>query len=182
MVPQATCVWDLSQVWFVDFEEIYSYLASPESPLLQREGFVQNQGVFMQFKKLMDSGISVRFLPASEISWLTVYFRSLLIRNGGKHVSFCVWTSRQKLIRPPEISTRSQVPPEEKLGGIKELNGVKYGEDVILGVPILLPAWFLSAHALFYERCDLCHRLLFCLAIAIHAKYDLCSLHCVNSD
>jgi hypothetical protein len=39
-----------------------------------------------------------------------------------------------------EISTRSQVPPEEKLGGIKEVNGVKYGEDVILGVAILLPA------------------------------------------
>ena len=40
----------------------------------------------------------------------------------------------------PEISTRLQVPPEERLGGIKEINGVKYGEDIILGVPVILPA------------------------------------------
>lgn len=38
-----------------------------------------------------------------------------------------------------EIRTRMQIPPEERLAGVKEINGKKYGEDVILGVPIVLP-------------------------------------------
>lgn len=29
--------------------------------------------------------------------------------------------------------------PEERLGGVKEINGTKYGEDIILGVPVVLP-------------------------------------------
>lgn len=30
-----------------------------DSPLIQREGFVLKQGVFMQFKKLIDAGVPV---------------------------------------------------------------------------------------------------------------------------
>jgi hypothetical protein len=37
------------------------------------------------------------------------------------------------------MSTRTQVAPEEKLGGVKEINGMIYGEDIILGVPIRVP-------------------------------------------
>lgn len=61
-------------------------------------------------------------------------------RNGEKPVSPTSGKYFLTLTPPVEISTRSQVPPEEKLHGIKEVNGVKYGEDVILGVPVLLPA------------------------------------------
>lgn len=32
-----------------------------ESPLLQREGFILKQGVFMQFKKLIDAGLPVGY-------------------------------------------------------------------------------------------------------------------------
>ncbi|OWP04495.1 hypothetical protein B2J93_1354 [Marssonina coronariae] len=77
-----------------------------ESPLIQREGFVLSQGVFMQFKNLMDSGIPV---PTSK-EW-----------------------------REAQIRTRMQIPPEERLDGIKEVNGTKYSQDRILGVPIMLP-------------------------------------------
>ena len=38
-----------------------------------------------------------------------------------------------------QISTWTQVAPEEKLGGVKEVNGTIYGEDIILGVPIHVP-------------------------------------------
>jgi hypothetical protein len=44
-----------------------------------------------------------------------------------------------KCSRETEISTRVQAPPEEKLAGIKDVNGTKYGEDIILGVPIVFP-------------------------------------------
>ncbi|KAG0647219.1 Gibberellin C-20 oxidase 3 [Hyphodiscus hymeniophilus] len=83
------------------------FTGSPSCLLTIREGFVEKQGVFMQFKRLMDAGIPV---PTNK-EW-----------------------------REAQISTRSQVPPEEKLGGVKEINGIKYGEDIILGVPVLLPA------------------------------------------
>jgi hypothetical protein len=36
------------------------------------------------------------------------------------------------------MSTRTQVAPEEKLGGVKEINGMIYGEDIIR-VPIRVP-------------------------------------------
>ncbi|CZR64271.1 related to leucoanthocyanidin dioxygenase [Phialocephala subalpina] len=77
-----------------------------ESPLIQREGFVMKQGVFMQFKKLIDAGVPV---PTNK-EW-----------------------------REAQISTRVMTAPEERLGGIKEINGTKYGEDIILGVPVVLP-------------------------------------------
>ncbi|PBP17937.1 hypothetical protein BUE80_DR011332, partial [Diplocarpon rosae] len=77
-----------------------------ESPLIQREGFVQSQGVFLQFKNLMDSGIPV---PTNK-EW-----------------------------REAQIKTRMQIPPEERLDGIKEVNGTKYSQDRILGVPVVLP-------------------------------------------
>ncbi|KUJ14690.1 Clavaminate synthase-like protein [Mollisia scopiformis] len=77
-----------------------------ESPLIQREGFVLKQGIFMQFQRLMDAGIPV---PTNK-EW-----------------------------REAQISTRVQAAPEEKLAGVKDINGTKYGEDIILGVPILVP-------------------------------------------
>ncbi|KAF8857022.1 Clavaminate synthase-like protein [Acephala macrosclerotiorum] len=77
-----------------------------ESPLIQREGFVMKQGLFMQFKKLIDAGVPV---PTNK-EW-----------------------------REAQISTRVMAAPEERLGGIKEINGMKYGEDIILGVPVVLP-------------------------------------------
>ncbi|TVY18374.1 hypothetical protein LARI1_G003944 [Lachnellula arida] len=78
-----------------------------ESPLLQREGFVLKQGVFTQFKKLIDSGLPV---PTNK-EW-----------------------------REAQVRTRLQIAPEERLAGVKDINGTKYGEDVILGVPVVLPA------------------------------------------
>ncbi|TVY68814.1 Gibberellin 20 oxidase [Lachnellula suecica] len=77
-----------------------------QSPLLQREGFVLKQGIFMQFKKLIDAGLSV---PTNK-EW-----------------------------REAQVSTRVQTAPEERLAGVKDINGTKYGEDLILGVPIVLP-------------------------------------------
>jgi len=77
-----------------------------ESPLLQREGFILRPGVFMQFKKLMDSGVPV---PTNK-EW-----------------------------RETQVSTRQQIPPEERLAGVKEVDGVRYGQDLILGVPVVLP-------------------------------------------
>lgn len=77
-----------------------------ESPLIQREGFVLRPGVFMQFKKLIDSGVPV---PTNK-EW-----------------------------REAQVSTRCQIPPEERLIGAKEIDGVKYGQDLILGVPVVLP-------------------------------------------
>lgn len=44
---------------FLLLQEQLLTFGSPESPLLQREGFIEHQGVFMQFKKLMDAGIPV---------------------------------------------------------------------------------------------------------------------------
>ena len=41
--------------------------------------------------------------------------------------------------REIQISTRSQIPPEKRPGGVQELNGVKYGVDEFLGVKVLLP-------------------------------------------
>ncbi len=38
-----------------------------------------------------------------------------------------------------EISTRVQSAPEERLNGVKEVNGIKYAEDIILGVPVTVP-------------------------------------------
>lgn len=77
-----------------------------ESPLIQREGFVLKQGIFMQFKNLMDSG---RPVPTNK-EW-----------------------------REAQIKTRLQIAPEERLEGVKDVNGTKYGQDVILGVPVMLP-------------------------------------------
>ncbi|KAH7369763.1 hypothetical protein BKA65DRAFT_544490 [Rhexocercosporidium sp. MPI-PUGE-AT-0058] len=77
-----------------------------ESPLIQREGFVLKQGIFMQFKNLIDSGLPV---PTNK-EW-----------------------------REAQIRTRLQIAPEERLVGVKEVNGTKYGQDVILGVPVMLP-------------------------------------------
>jgi isopenicillin N synthase-like dioxygenase len=79
-----------------------------ESPLLQREGFLlRGEGVFHEFKKLMDAGVPV---PTNK-EW-----------------------------REANISTRVQTAPEERLGGVKEINGARYGEDIIMGVPVVLPA------------------------------------------
>lgn len=77
-----------------------------ESPLLQRDGFVLTQGVFQEYKRLLDAGLPV---PTSK-EW-----------------------------REIQISTRSQVPPEKRSGGIVEVGGVKYGSDQFYGVKVLLP-------------------------------------------
>ena len=77
-----------------------------ESPLLQREGFVEEQGVFREYKRLMDAGVPV---PTNK-EW-----------------------------RETQISTRSQIPPGKRPGGIEEHNGIKYGADEFLGVKVLLP-------------------------------------------
>ena len=42
-----------------------------ESPLLQREGYVLKQGVFMQFQKLMDAGVPVRNTIKPDLPELT---------------------------------------------------------------------------------------------------------------
>ncbi|KAK5678872.1 hypothetical protein LTS10_008527 [Elasticomyces elasticus] len=78
-----------------------------ESPLLQREGFVIEQGVFQQYKRLLDAGLPV---PTNR-EW-----------------------------REIQVSTRQQQPPEQRLGGLKIVDGVKYGEDEFFGVKVLLPA------------------------------------------
>lgn len=67
-----------------------------ESPLLQREGLIIEQGVFRDLKKLTDAGVPV---PTSK-EW-----------------------------RGAQIGTRNQVGPKGRLGGVKEINGVKFGED-----------------------------------------------------
>ena len=77
-----------------------------ESPLLQREGFVAEQGVFAEYKRLLDQGVPV---PTAR-EW-----------------------------REAQVSTRVQVPPEEKSGGVRVVDGVRYGEDEFLGVKVLLP-------------------------------------------
>ena len=41
------------------------FFGDVESPLIQREGFVQKEGVFMQFKKLIDAGLPVGLLACS---------------------------------------------------------------------------------------------------------------------
>ncbi|KAK3723620.1 hypothetical protein LTR37_001501 [Vermiconidia calcicola] len=77
-----------------------------ESPMIQREGFVLEQGVFREYKRLIDAGVPV---PTNK-EW-----------------------------REIQVSTRTQVPPEKKVGGIQEIDGVKYGADEFLGVKVLLP-------------------------------------------
>lgn len=77
-----------------------------ESPLLQREGFVLEQGVFQQYKRLLDAGVPV---PSCR-EW-----------------------------REIQVATRSQIPPETRLGGVTEIDGVKYGVDEFLGVKVMLP-------------------------------------------
>ncbi|KAJ9144205.1 Clavaminate synthase-like protein [Pleurostoma richardsiae] len=77
-----------------------------ESPLIQREGLILEQGVFREYKALMDAGLPV---PTNK-EW-----------------------------REIQISTRQQIPPEERLGGVQEINGVKYGADNFFGVEVLLP-------------------------------------------
>lgn len=77
-----------------------------ESPLLQREGLLEEQGVFREFKALMDAGLPV---PTNR-EW-----------------------------REAQVAARSQMAPEERLGGVKEVNGVKYGEDKFMGVKVMLP-------------------------------------------
>ena len=77
-----------------------------ESPLLQREGFVLEQGVFKEFMRLIEAGVPV---PTNK-EW-----------------------------REAQVSTRVQVPPEEKSEGIKEIDGVKYGMDSFFGVKVALP-------------------------------------------
>ncbi|KAF2770371.1 Clavaminate synthase-like protein [Teratosphaeria nubilosa] len=77
-----------------------------QSPLLRREGFVAEQGVFQQYKRLMDAGAPV---PTN------------------------------KELREANISTRNQVPAEERLGGVQEIDGIKYGVDLFLGVKVMLP-------------------------------------------
>lgn len=77
-----------------------------ESPLLQREGMVLEQGVFREFKKLIDAGAPV---PTNK-EW-----------------------------REVQISMRNQVGPKERLGGVKVVDGVKYGEDTFMGVKVMLP-------------------------------------------
>lgn len=41
--------------------------------------------------------------------------------------------------RESQVSTRAQAAPEERLDGIKEIDGVKYGQDIFHGVPVMLP-------------------------------------------
>lgn len=77
-----------------------------QSPLLQREGFVLEQGVFKQYKKLIDAGVPV---PTNK-QW-----------------------------REIQVSTNSQIAPEKRPGGIREIDGVKYAADRFLGVDVLLP-------------------------------------------
>ena len=77
-----------------------------DSPLLQREGFVMSQGVFQEYKRLLDGGLPV---PTNK-EW-----------------------------REIQVSTRSQIPPEKRSGGVVEVGGVKYGSDQFLGVKVLLP-------------------------------------------
>lgn len=77
-----------------------------QSPLLQREGLVLDQGVFKEFKMLMDQGVPV---PTNK-EW-----------------------------REAQVAARVQIPPEERLGGIKEVDGVKYAEDRYMGVRVMLP-------------------------------------------
>lgn len=77
-----------------------------ESPLLQREGVVAEQGVIKE--------------------WLAV-------KNAGAPVP------TNKEWREAQISARLQVAPKDRLGGIKKINGVKYGEDTFLGVKVMLP-------------------------------------------
>ncbi|KAK5115896.1 hypothetical protein LTR62_000352 [Meristemomyces frigidus] len=77
-----------------------------QSPLLQREGFVLEQGVFRQYKDLIDAGLPV---PTNR-EW-----------------------------REAQVSTRSQIAPEKRKGGIQEVDGVKYGVDEFMGVRVLLP-------------------------------------------
>ncbi|PBP20810.1 hypothetical protein BUE80_DR008431 [Diplocarpon rosae] len=98
-----------------------------ESPLIQREGFVRSQGIFLQFKNLMDSGIPV---PTNK-EW----------REARKSIRPEDRRLRRPQILTPgvEIKTRMQIPPEERLDGIKEVNGTKYSQDRILGVPVVLP-------------------------------------------
>lgn len=97
----------LSLVLFNGTEGNMRLRPATESPLIQREGFVlRGEGVFHEFKKLMDAGIPV---PTNK-EW-----------------------------REANISTRVQTAPKERLGGVKEINGTRYGQDVILGVPVVLP-------------------------------------------
>jgi isopenicillin N synthase-like dioxygenase len=42
--------------------------------------------------------------------------------------------------REANISTRVQSNPEDRIGGVKEINGVRHGHDIIMGVPVVLPA------------------------------------------
>ena len=77
-----------------------------QSPLLQREGFAREPGVFREYQRLIDAGVPV---PTNR-EW-----------------------------REAQVSTRVQAAPEEKAGGVQEINGVKYGADEFLGVKVLLP-------------------------------------------
>ena len=77
-----------------------------QSPLIQREGVVLEQGVFQEYQKLIDAGLPV---PTNK-QW-----------------------------REAQVSTRSQLPPEKRKGGVEEIDGVKYGADEFLGVKVLLP-------------------------------------------
>lgn len=61
-------------------------------------------------------------------------------RNGEKPVGLTLPNFSPHLIFMIGISTRVQPDPEEREKGIKEVNGVKYHQDVILGVPVVLPA------------------------------------------
>lgn len=77
-----------------------------ESPLLQREGYVLEQGIFQQYKRLIDVGVPV---PTNK-QW-----------------------------REVQVSTRSQIAPEQRSGGVQTVEGVKYGVDEFFGVKVLLP-------------------------------------------
>lgn len=61
------------------------------------------------------------------------------IKNGEKQVSGVDNDIFDIYSFSADISTRVQAAPEERLGGVKEINGIKYAEDIILGIPVVKP-------------------------------------------
>ena len=95
----------------------------------------------MQFKKLIDAGVPVRHPRISLYVTYCGFARFRQIRSGEKRVSDAMPRDRPLYAYDfIEVSTRVQTAPEERFAGVKDINGTKYGEDVILGVPVVLPA------------------------------------------
>lgn len=119
--------------------------AITESPLIQREGFVKKEGVFMQFQKLMDAGLSVSH-PVPKFSLtlcrgpLTdiIKHRSPRRKSGVRYVrNFVSAMLFFMLTNLPEISKVHR--REENLDDRKEVDGKKLREDKFLGVSVVIP-------------------------------------------